>query len=270
MNKTLPILFILFSILFWAIWGFLWVQYSNNPPSLQEKGLGGSLKPLQDNITSLVKKISPGVVSIIIKKDLDIYRQDPWGFFQYKVWSVEKEIWGWTGFFISKDWIIITNKHVIADKSANYTVILNNWEEYDAEIIAIKKDNDLAFLQILDDKSLNSLNNFSPLKFENKKNIQLWQFAVAIWNALAEFKNSVSLWVVSWIDRKIQDNYINLEWLIQTDAAINPWNSGWPLLNLDWKVMWINTAIINWSQNIWFAIQLNQDEIDVYLKKLKK
>ena len=76
--------------------------------------------------------------------------------------------------------------------------------------------------------------------------------------------------MVSWIDRKIQDNYINLEWLIQTDAAINPWNSGWPLLNLDWKVMWINTAIINWSQNIWFAIQLNQDEIDVYLKKLKK
>ncbi len=268
MNKTLPILIILFSIIFWAVWWFFWVQYfwnDNISPSLQGRGLGGGLHSVQDNITSLVKKASPSVVSIIIKKDLDIYKSDPWGFFQYKVWSVEKEVGWWTGFFISKNWIIITNKHVIADREANYTVILNNWEEFDAQVIAVKKDNDLAFLQIDSDKWI-----YPPLQFENKKDIELWQFSIAIGNALAEYKNSVSLWVVSWIDRKIQDNYINLDWLIQTDAAINPWNSGWPLLNLNWKVMWINTAIVNGSQNIWFAIQLNQDEINSYLEKLKK
>ena len=96
------------------------------------------------------------------------------------------------------------------------------------------------------------------------------QFAVAIWNALSEFQNSVSFWVVSWLDRTIEDNYTELEGLIQTDAAINPWNSGWPLLNLQWEVMWMNTAIINWSQNIGFAIELNQELIDNFLEKIKK
>ena len=257
-NKLLSIFIIPLSIMGWIFWAYiLWGH------SIEQKH--NSIKSLQNNITTLVKKASPSVVSIIIKKDLDIYRQDPWGFFQYKVWSVEKEIWGWTGFFIDKSGIIITNKHVISDRKANYTIILNNWEEFDAQIIAIKKDNDLAFLQIDSDKWI-----YTPLKFANKKTIKLWQFSIAIWNALSEFKNSVSLWVVSWMDRKIQDNYINLEWLIQTDAAINPWNSGWPLLNLDWRVMWINTVIVSWSQNIWFAIQLDQGEVDVYLQKLKK
>jgi len=271
MNKILPILIILFSIIFWAIWWYFWVQHFWDNQEWKYSFPTNSIKWLQNNITSLVKKVSPSVVSIIIKKDLDIYKSDPWGFFQYKIWSVEKEVWGWTWFFIDQSGIIITNKHVISDRDANYTVILNNWEEFDAKIIAIKKDNDLAFLQVLSAEDSNSVNrNFIPLKFDNKKNLQLWQFSIAIWNALAEFKNSVSLGVISWLDRKIKDNYIDLEWLIQTDAAINPGNSGWPLLNLDGKVMWINTAIINGSQNIWFAIQLDQAEIDWYLEKLKK
>ncbi len=261
-NNLLSMFIILFSIIGWIFWAYI---FQANKLSWEITQNTNTIKSLENNITSLVKKASPSVVSIIIKKDLDIYRQDPWWFFQYKIWSIEKEVWWWTGFFISRNWIIITNKHVIADRNANYTVILNNWEEFDADIIAIKKDNDLAFLQIASDKAI-----YSALKFENKKNIKLGQFSIAIGNALSEYKNSVSLWVVSWIDRKIQDNYINLEWLIQTDAAINPWNSGGPLLNLDWKVMWINTAIVNWSQNIWFAIQLNQDEINSYLEKLKK
>jgi S1-C subfamily serine protease len=113
--------------------------------------------------------------------------------------------------------------------------------------------------------------NFTPLKFiEKKENLKLWQFAIAIWNALAEFQNSVSIWVVSGINRKIEDNYNTISNLIQTDAAINPWNSWWPLLNLSWKVMWINTMIINWSQNIWFAINLTQKDINDFLNKIKK
>ena len=258
MKKILIILIILISASFWAIASiFIWKNITN-------------INSLENNITSLIKKVSPSVVSIVIKKDIDIYKQDPWGFFQYNIWSVSKKIWGWTGFFISKNWIIITNKHVIADRNAKYSVILNNWKEYDAEVIAIKKDKDIAFLQILSTAGSNHLWNFYPLKFiEKKEKLKLWQFAIAIWNALAEFQNSVSFWVISWIDRKIEDNYTKISWLIQTDTAINPWNSGWPLINLDWKVMWINTMIINWSQNIGFAISLTQDEIEEYLKKIK-
>jgi len=252
MRKLLIIFIILISASTWAIISLLISNKNSN------------ISNLENNITSLVNRISPSVVSIIIKKDIDIYKQDPWWFFQYNIWSIEKKVWWWTGFFISKDWIIITNKHVIADSTAKYSVILNNWKEYDAEVIAIKKDKDIAFLQIISDK-----NNFIPLKFiERKEKLKLWQFAIAIWNALAEFQNSVSLWIISWIDRKIKDNYNSINWLIQTDAAINPWNSGWPLINLEWKVMWINTLIINWSQNIGFAISLTQDEIKEYIKKI--
>jgi len=254
-NKILIILIIIISASSWAIASIL--LWSNNKPNLIN---------LENNITSLVKKTSPSVVSIIIKKDLAIFKQDPWWFFQYHIWNIEKKVWGWTGFFISKDWIIITNKHVIADSNAKYSVILNNWKEFEAKVIAIKKDKDIAFLKIIDSEK-----NFIPLKFiENRKNLKIWQFSIAIWNALAEFQNSVSLWIVSWVNRKIEDNYNSINWLIQTDTAINPWNSGWPLINLEWKVMWINTMIINWSQNIGFAISLTQEEINKYLEKIKK
>jgi len=268
MQKILIILIIIISASTWAITSIL--IWKNN---ITEKDIGvynnkWNLKEVENNITSLVKKVSPSVVSIIIKKDLSIYRNDPWGFFQYNVWSIEKKVWWWTGFFISKDWIIITNKHVVEDTNAKYSVILNNWEELEAEIIAIKKDSDIAFLKILSTEDFSPL-SFTPLEFTNKSEIKIWQFGIAIWNALAEFQNSVSLWVVSWIDRKVEDNYTSINWLIQTDTAINPGNSWWPLLNLEWKVMWINTLIINWSQNIGFAIQINQEEIDTYLRKIK-
>ncbi len=223
------------------------------------------LESVEDKVTTLVKEISPSVVSLIIKKDMAIYRSDPWGFFRQKVWSVNKQVWWWTGFFISKDGIIITNKHVISDRNANYTVVLNDGSEHDAEVLGYDPDTDIAFVQVK-----NTNKNFTPLKTIKNNDINVGQFAIAIWNALSEFQNSVSFWVISWLNREIKDNYIDLSWLIQTDAAINPWNSGWPLLNLDWKVVGINTAIVNWSQNIWFAIPLHQEDIEKYLLEIKK
>lgn len=244
---------------------FFWWNSNIFSKSNSETQVPNYLESIEWKVTSLVKETSPSVVSVIINKDLAVYRSDPWGFFRKKVGSVSKQVWWWTGFFISEDWIIITNKHVIEDRNANYTVILNDWSEYDAEVIAVNQNTDIAFLEIQDTQQ-----EFKPLKLIKNWNVTTGQFAVAIWNALSEFQNSVSFWVVSWLDRTIEDNYTELEGLIQTDAAINPWNSGWPLLNLQWEVMWMNTAIINWSQNIGFAIELNQELIDNFLEKIKK
>lgn len=256
MKNIQIILIILISVISGYFWSYFFSSFNQSNIT--------NINSLENNITSIVKKVSPWVVSIIIKKDVKIYKNDPWWFFRYKVWNIEKKIGGWTWFFISKDWIIITNKHVVEDKNAKYTVILNNWKEYDAKILAYGKEKDIAFLKITD-KNI----QFNSLQIINDNNLKLWEFSIAIWNALAEFQNSVSLWIVSWINRKIEDNYNNIKWLIQTDAAINPWNSWGPLLNLKWKVIWINTLIINWSQNLWFAISINQKEIDEYLEKLK-
>ena len=153
---------------------------------------------------------------------------------------------------------------MVSDKNAHYTIILNDGNEFEATLIASKKDTDIAFLQIHSSKK-----NFPALAITAKNtHIELWQFSVAIGNALSQFDNSVSFGIISWINRNIQDNYMNLQWLIQTDTAINPWNSWWPLIWLNGKVLWINTLILDGSNNIGFAIPINQNEINEYIKKI--
>ncbi|PID87598.1 hypothetical protein CSB07_00565 [Candidatus Gracilibacteria bacterium] len=226
-----------------------------------------SIVNLENEITSLIKRVSPGVVSIIIKKDLVIYRSDPWGFFNKVSVITDKEVGGGTGFFVTKDGKIITNKHVVNDENAEYTIITHDNKEYDAEVLAVSKTNDIAILKIKskDDK------NFTPLSFvKNKEDIKIGQFAIAIGNALSEFQNSVSLGVISGKDRKIKDGDKVLNELIQTDAAINYGNSGGPLINLNGNVMGINTAKINGSSSIGFSISLTQDKVDYIIDSIKK
>jgi serine protease Do len=147
---------------------------------------------------------------------------------------------------------------------AQYTVILNTWEEYDAQVLALDPVNDLAIISIQD-----NVNEFLALPISTDlENIQIWDFSIAVGNALAELQNSVSLWIVSGKNRTIQAGWDSLSWLIQTDAAINPWNSGWPLINLQWEVIWINTAIASNSNGIWFAYGLTQERINYMLRSV--
>jgi len=174
-------------------------------------------KPLENTINSTVEEIAPSVVSIIIKKDMVIYRSDPWGFFQQPAWTVNRKVgWG-SGFFVKKDGTIITNKHVVQDIDAQYTVILNTWEEYDAKVIALDPVNDLAVIKITDTNR-----DFTALPLiESLDEVKVWDFWIAVWNALAEFQNSVSLWIVSGKNRTIEAGWDSLSWLLQTDAAIS-------------------------------------------------
>lgn len=260
--------FLIFLIIFLSSlsWFFWWYYFISNNLNLDNFNNNSSNHlDLENKVINVVDNVSAGVVNIIIKKDITLYRRDPWWFFQRPIWNVEKTIWWWSWFFISKDWIIITNKHVVSDKNAKYIVITNSWEEYESSVLAIDNNTDLALIKID-----NSKKDFFALDIiENESEIKIWQFAIAIWNALAEFKNSVSLWVISWRNRTIEAwNFYEsqkLTWLLQTDAAINPWNSWWPLISLSWKVVWINTAIAWNSQWIWFAIPLTKNRIDFIL-----
>ena len=222
---------------------------------------------LENNIIDITKKASKSVVSIIVKKDLVVYKSDPWGFFKQPVWSVEKKVWGWTGFFLTKDWKILTNKHVVSDREAEYTVINSDWKEYEAKVLAVDPLSDLAIIKI----ELGEWEDAETLNFiENKEEIKIGQFVIAIWNKLWEFENSVSLGLVSWTDRIIKDKNINLSNLIQTDADIHPWNSWWPLINLSWKVIWINTAIVQDIESIGFAIEISKKKIKYMLESIEK
>jgi len=234
------------------------------------------LKNLQTSVKYIAGKISPSVVSIIITKDVQTYKTDPFWFFQEPSWVVKQKVWGWTGFFVNKKWLIITNKHVVWDTNASYTVITNNNEEYVGKVLAIDPTTDLAILQAMT-KDGKELSNTPAVKFiDSSQKAEVWDFVLAVGNALAEFQNTVTFWVVSGLGRSIQawdqstQSTEQLTWLIQTDTAINPGNSWWPLVNLNEEVVWINTAIAAWANWLWFSIPLSQQEVNYLIGSVEK
>jgi len=231
-----------------------------------------------------VEDIWPSVVSIVITKDVPIIEQyfynpfeefeqffgEPFQFQvpQYREKGTERrEIGGGTGFIISKDGLILTNKHVVFDTEADYTIFTNDGKNYPAKVLARDPVQDIAILEIdqekiVDEKGTFVLEPFPIIKFGDSDELQAGQTVIAIGNALGEFRNTVSVGVVSGLGRTITASgggmVETLENVIQTDAAINMGNSGGPLLNLKGEVIGINTAMVQEAQNIGFAIPINQ------------
>lgn len=193
-------------------------------------------------ITDTVKKVAPAVVSISTTTNVtNIFGR-----------SYESE-GGGTGFIITNDGLIVTNKHVVSDENTTYTVFTNDGKDYQAKILATDPFNDFAVLKI-DAKGL------PVVDLGDSDDLMVGQWVVAIGNALGEFDNSVTVGVISAKDRQITASgggkAEKLEGLLQTDAAVNPGNSGGPLVNLKGQVIGINTAVAN-AENIGFAIPIN-------------
>ena len=231
----------------------------------------------ESDIVSVVEKASPAVVSIIITKNLpkiEEYYFNPFGnddffnrffgddFFNFGIpqyrqnGTEEREIGGGTGFIITSDGYIVTNKHVVADEEAEYTVMMNDESKYDAEVVARDPTTDFAVLKI-------EGKDFPTIELGDSDEIKVGQTVIAIGNALGEFRNTVSVGVISGLSRSITASSFgfgseNLVGVIQTDASINHGNSGGPLLNLAGQVIGINTAIAQDAQNIGFAIPINE------------
>lgn len=150
-----------------------------------------------------------------------------------------------SGFLISKDGYIVTNNHVIASADEVHVKLHDNGKDYPAKIIGRDKETDLALLKIKTDKDL------PYLEFGNSDNSQVGEWVLAIGNPFG-LGHTVTKGIISAKGRIIGagpfDNFI------QTDASINPGNSGGPLINMDGKVIGINTAIIASGQGIGFAI----------------
>ena len=202
-------------------------------------------------IISVVERVLPAVASIIIEKQ---YTHP--AFFPDGEEPELVEIGGGTGFFITEDGLMLTNKHVVSDEDAVYTVITNSGEEYVAEVVARDAFLDIALLQVDGE-------GFPTLAFGDSDLIDVGQTAIAIGNSLSEFQNSVTKGIISGIDRTILagDGFGESELIqeaIQTDAAISEGNSGGPLINLFGQVIGVNTAVSNEGQSIGFAIPINE------------
>ena len=220
-------------------------------------------------VIDVVKKASPAVVSVVVSKDLNKipgygtspFSQDP--FFQFFGSSGAsqapqtptspnvQQVAAGTGFFVSPDGTILTNKHVVSDETASYTVVTNDGQTHDAKVLSRDPVNDLAIIKI-------DATNEPILELADSGQIQTGQRVVAIGNSLGQYQNTVTTGIVSGIGRSItaggSDGSEELDGVIQTDAAINPGNSGGPLLNILGQVIGINTAIDNQGQLVGFSI----------------
>ncbi len=228
----------------------------------------------EDLTQEVVGATSPSVVSIIILKVVtqqvapqspfgDLFPDFPFPGFNFDIppqqtppKSSKQEIGGGTGFVVSSDGMILTNKHVAAETDAEYMVVMNDGKRYPAKVLARDPSLDLAILKI-------DAKNLKVLPLGNSDKVHIGQTVIAIGNALGEFRNTVTKGVISGIGRKVvagdsQGASEVIEGALQTDAAINPGNSGGPLLDLEGRVIGINTAVSSQGQLIGFAIPINE------------
>ncbi len=246
-------------------------------------GLYQPVDQYEADVMSAVQKASPAVVSITISENVPVVENCPLDPFSNMPQQFQQffgdgssfsfgfptstpcdtgktqlqEVGGGSGFIISSDGLILTNKHVVSDVNAQYSVLTNDGNTYTAKVLARDPNQDLAVLKI-------NATNLPAVTLGDSDGLQLGETAIAIGNALGQFSNTVSVGVVSGLGRTVTASAPDtgaqetISGIIQTDAAINPGNSGGPLLDLRGDVIGIDTAVASDAQNIGFAIPINE------------
>lgn len=200
----------------------------------------------QTAVTEVAKKVGPSVVSIVASTtQINPFTGN----------SQSSETGAGTGIIVSKDGLILTNRHVVQGGETFNIFTSDNQEYKNAKVIAVDKFNDVAFLKV-------EAKDLIPAELGDSDKVEVGQTVVAIGNALGQFQNTVTTGVISGKSRPITANNgdgssESLTNLFQTDAAINPGNSGGPLVDIEGRVIGVNTAVAGSAQNIGFAIPIN-------------
>ena len=212
----------------------------------------------QEATVRAINKVKPSVVSIIVYDRQAVKNVD---LGTGAITSVDGRVkkGSGTGFLISADGLILTNKHVVSvagEKTAEYRIILNSGKEYYAQLIGKDPVNDFAVLKIFD-------KNLPFVELGDSDKLTPGTTVIAIGNALGHYQNSVTKGIISGLGRSVEAGDQSsgqaevLDNVIQTDAEINPGNSGGPLIDLNGKVVGVNTAIDQSGSSIGFAIPIN-------------
>jgi serine protease Do len=250
-------------------------------------------------VIDAIQKVSPSVVSIVITQELTnirnqgmspfdlFFKDDPFfnDFFGEQQFEtpapqpeteddepIRQKVGGGSGFIVTKEGMIMTNRHVVARDDVDYTVILHDGSEFKAQVVSRDLFNDIAIIELVAEEDA-KLPELRPVSLGSSADLKIGQSVIAIGNALAEFANSATRGIVSAKGRQIvasdgQGRGENLSGLLQTDAAINPGNSGGPLINLAGEVVGVNTAIASGANGIGFAIPI--DDVKPVLKSVEE
>ena len=211
------------------------IEKELNTSSKESQHEDVSLDPYSNTVISAVEKVSPAVVQILAYKSGDI-----------------KETGSGSGFFISSEGFIVTNSHVVTE-AAKLEVRTPDGDIFLAELKGNDPSTDIAVIKIYG-------KNFPSVKFGDSGKLKVGQLVVAIGNPYG-FQYTVTAGVVSALGRSMRSYAGRLiDNVIQTDAALNPGNSGGPLINSKGEVVGINTAIITSAQGLCFAVGSNTSE----------
>ena len=168
-----------------------------------------------------------------------------------------------SGFVFSSDGLILTNAHVI-ENSGRLNVTLLDGNEFAGEVTGVDKDTDIAIIKIFG-------NGYTPAKLGSSIDLKIGQLVIAIGNPLG-YQHSVSVGVLSGVGRTMRtpDGHL-IDNILQSDAAMNPGNSGGPMIDTEGAVIGINTAIIPSAQGLSFSISIDTaKEIARYLIRDRK
>jgi serine protease Do len=255
-NKV-AILTVLFAFIAGILGGVIAVRVlPERVTSLNNTSTGQKIVSSQSElISSIAKEVSPSVVSI----NVDIKTQSNNLRMFFGIEDDEQSEAAGTGFIVSSDGVIVTNKHVIPENASKVSVTTSDGKTYDnVEVLARdpRSGYDIAFLKI------KNVSNLKPAKIGDSSKMVTGDAVIAIGYALGEFENTVTSGIISGLGRPVtagdgDGTAESLTNLFQTDAAINSGNSGGPLLNMNGEVIGINTAIASNAQNIGFSIPTN-------------
>lgn len=234
---------------------FPWVSKlatTGSSTSVNTISVSGDVLAIETQVEEVVNKLSPSVVKITSTVNV----VNPF-FFQ----TIPQTGLG-SGVIIREDGLILTNNHVIEDAN-DIEVTLSNGKTYKGTVIGADSISDLALLKIEADGLMSA-------KLGDSSNVKVGQFVVAIGNPYG-LDHTVTVGVVSAIERNIDTGEKTMYGVIQTDAAINPGNSGGPLVDLSGNIIGINTMIYSNAQGVGFAVSSNtcKKVIDSILTKGK-
>lgn len=254
LRRSGTVLLLLISLLAGFAGGYLGRNEVDLEPTASTASQRQVINNENDLISQIAKDASPSVVSIDITSEStrrSFFGDQP----------ATRQSAG-TGFILSANGIIATNRHVIPEGASSVSVTLQDGTKFtDVEVVGKTNASDpldIAFLRIKDRKG----KELNSIKLADSSQVQVGDRVVAIGNALGQFQNTITTGIISGYGRSLEagdgDGAESLQNMFQTDAAINQGNSGGPLVNIQGEVIGINTAVAGGdAQNIGFAIPIN-------------
>jgi S1-C subfamily serine protease len=247
---------ILGSIITFVIINFLLPQKAQQVETTNNRGLNVVVTQDENAVINVVENARDAVVSIAVTQLS----------FSTEEGIVDQNSNIGTGFIVDSNGIIVTNQHVVSDLESDYVVITSAGDQYDVVDIERDNTNDIAVLKI-------DATELPTLTLGDSNAIIVGQTVIAIGTPLGEYVGSVTTGIVSGLDRDVVastgwfgSTAKTYENVIQTDAAVNPGNSGGPLLNTSGKVIGVNFATTSGADNIAFALPINvvKDRVEEY------